>query len=68
MHANPKTGREESGGACGGGREREREREREPMHAGVRGDGGGGEREESALAPPFTCFFLRLGLPYANWA
>ena len=23
---------------------------------------------ESALAPPFICFFLHLGLPYANWA
>ena len=28
-----------------------------------------GEKErESALAPPFICFFLHLGLPYANWA
>ena len=30
---------------------------------------GEGERErerESALAPPFICFLLDLGLPYAN--
>ena len=48
-----------------GGRERERERERESTHAHARG------REsprESALAPPFICFFFHLGLPYANWA
>ena len=41
------------------GRERERERERKTA--------GMWERErESALAPPFMCFFLHL--PYANWA
>jgi len=41
----------------GGGRERER------AHARRR------ERErERALAPPFMCFFLHLGLPYANRA
>ena len=45
-------------------RERERERAREKKKK---------ERErekprESALAPPFICFFLHLGLPYANWA
>ena len=47
---------------CGEG---ERERERERVHAHARG------REsprESALAPPFICFFFHLGLPYANWA
>ena len=53
----PKDSEEESGGARGGGRERGRERER--AHARGR---------ESALAPPFMCFFLHLGLPYANWA
>ena len=37
--------------------------ERERAHAHQR------ERErESALAPHFICFFLHLGLPYANWA
>ena len=55
----------------GGERERERARvrtrkgEREKEHARTQ------EREsprESALAPPFICFFLHLGLPYANWA
>ena len=25
-------------------------------------------KRENALAPPFICFFLHLGLPYANWA
>ena len=57
-----KTRREESGEVRGEG-EREREKERE--RACTRG------REiprESALAPPFICFFLHLGLPYANWA
>ena len=44
-------------------RERERERERERAHA------HGRERErEITLAPPFICFSLHLGLPYANWA
>ena len=46
-------------------REREREKERERQRAHARG------REslrESILAPPFICFFLHLGLPYANWA
>ena len=51
---------------------RERVRERERAHAC-----GQGKREKekereraraSALAPPFICFFLHLGLPYANWA
>ena len=42
-------------------RERERERARARMHAGE-------SPIESALAPPFTCFFLHLGLPYAYWA
>ena len=45
-------------------REREWERERK-KRAHARG------REspsESPLAPPFICFFLHLGLPYANWA
>ena len=46
-----------------GGRERVRVREREIESTHV------GERErESALALPFICFFLHLGLPYANWA
>ena len=40
-------------------RVREGEREKERMHARER---------ESALAPPFICFFLHLDLPYANWA
>ena len=44
-----------------GERERKRGRERERAHAYRR------EREpESALAPPFMCFFLHLSLPYAN--
>ena len=43
--------------------ERERGRERERVHA------HGRERErEITLAPPFICFFLHLGLPYAKWA
>ena len=43
--------------------EGEREGEREKEHPNV------GERErESALAPPFICFFLPLSLPCANWA
>ena len=43
--------------------ERTRDGERERV------DAHGRERErESALAPPFICFFLHLGLPYANWA
>ena len=42
-------------------REKEREREIERMHAGE-------SPRESALAPPFICFFLHLSLPYANWA
>ena len=42
--------------------ESERGRERERAHTRRR------EREgESSLAPPFTCVFLHLGLPYANW-
>ena len=28
----------------------------------------GDSPRESALVPPFICFFLRLGLHYANWA
>ena len=40
-----------------------REREREIAQACL------GEKErESALAPPFKCFFLPLGVPYSNWA
>ena len=43
--------------------EGEREGEREKEHPNV------GEKErESALAPPFICFFLPLSLPCANWA
>jgi len=52
-----------------------RERERDRAHArgvwgrGERAHAGGRERKrESALALPFTCFFLHLGLPNANWA
>ena len=45
------------------GREGEREREKECAHARRRES-----PRESALAPPFICFFLHLGLPYANWA
>ena len=59
-----KTWREESGGVRGEGKresERQKERERAHMHAGE-------SRRESTLAPPFICFFLHLGLPYANWA
>ena len=44
-------------------RERKRERERERAHARRRES-----PRESALAPPVRCFFLHLGLPYANWA
>ena len=58
-----------------GDRGSEREREREQAHRGEKErkkeHRHAGEREspsESALAPPFTCFFLPLGLPYANWA
>jgi len=47
--------------AWGGMRGKERERER------ARARGRESPRE-SALAPPFICFFLHLGLPYANWA
>ena len=56
-----KRGRGREGGGERG-REREREREqKERMHVG--------ERERArTLAPPFICFFLPLGLPYANWA
>ena len=57
-----KTPREESGEVRGEG-ERERKRERESAHAC-----GRESPSESALAPPFICFFLHLGLPYANWA
>ena len=42
-------------------RERQREREKECTHVGER-------ERENALAPPFICFFLPLGLPYVNWA
>ena len=43
-------------------RVRERERERkECTHVRE-------SLRESTLAPPFICFFLHLGLPYANWA
>ena len=51
----------------------EGEREKEHMHVGEkerdRAHACERERErerESALAPPFICFFLDLGLPYAN--
>ena len=58
-----KTRREGSGEVRGEG-EREREREREHVRACTRRE----SPRESALAPPFICFFLHLGLPYANWA
>ena len=51
---------------CVGGekdREKERERERERAHAR-----GRESLRESAVAPPFICFFFHLGLPYENWA
>ena len=57
-----KTRREESGGVRWEG-ERERERKRESARACRRESS-----RDSALAPPFICFFLHLGLPYANWA
>ena len=58
-----KTQREESGGVRGeGGREGEREREREKRAHAL----GRESLRESALAPPFICFFFHLGLPYAN--
>ena len=64
----PKDAKNESGGAgqrVGGGVVGRGEKEREKEHTHVEG----GERErESTLAPPFICFFLPLGLPYANWA
>ena len=47
------------------GREKEREKERERVHVHERGRDS---PRESALAPPFICFFFHLGLPYANWA
>ena len=40
-------------------RERGREKERESTHSR-------GRKKQRALAPPFICFFLPLGLPYAN--
>ena len=53
-----KTRREESGGVRGEG---ERERESTRMHTGERVC-------EKALWLLLLCFFLHLGLPYANWA
>ena len=44
-----------------GGRVREGEREKEHTHIGEK------EREK-ALWLLLLCFFLHLGLPYANWA
>ena len=52
---------EESGGACRGGRERQREREKERTHTGEK-------QREKVLWLLLLCFFLHLGLPYANWA
>ena len=46
---------------------RERQTERDRARAGVHAPGRESPRE-SALAPPFICFFFHLGLPYANWA
>ena len=43
--------------------EGEREGRRERKSAGMLE-----RKRESALAPPFICFCLHLGLPYANWA
>ena len=55
---------EEGASVLGGGGRGEGEGEKEKEHAG-----GGGERErERNLPPPFICFSLPLGLPYANWA
>ena len=54
--------------------ERRREKESACTGGGVGGWGreeGGRERKRehaSALAPPFICFFLPLGLTYENWA
>ena len=45
-------------------RVREREREREKIAHAC----GRESPRESALAPPYICFFLHLGLPYSNWA
>ena len=41
--------------------EGEGKREKERTHTAEK-------ERESTLAPPFICFFLHLGLPYANWA
>ena len=59
-----KTPREESGGVHGeGGTESEREKERASERACTQ------ERvREKALWLLVLCFFLHLGLPYANWA
>ena len=40
--------------------EGEGKREKERTHTAEK-------ERESTLAPPFICFFLDLGLPYANW-
>ena len=48
---------------CAGEGERETLRERKSA-----GTHKGEKERESTLAPPFICFFLHLGLPYANWA
>ena len=51
------------------GRERERLRERETERERAWAHERGRESpRESSLAPPFICFFLHLGMPYANWA
>ena len=55
------------------GRGREGEREKEHTHVEGRERARARthmeQRErESTLAPPFICFFLHLGLPYADWA
>ena len=66
---------EECEGRRGGEKERERasarERERVRGLTSAHALGRDSRRDsprESALAPPFICFFLHLGLPYANWA
>ena len=59
-------------GERGGGRKRERERERKREREREREKRahalGRESLRESALAPPFICFFFHLGPPYANWA
>ena len=51
------------------GREKEKEKERERKRKRESAHAPGGERvREKALWLLLLCFFLHLGLPYANWA